>query len=244
MAGQEEIDLVIEWDAHNWSKALPFWAPHLPGPPAQVLTLGERHGGLTLWAARHGLEVTATDVHGVSDLGRRRHQEQGVAHLIHYADADASDLQFDDDTYDVVMFKSMLGALSTKARQRRAMREIHRVLRPGGLLLFAENTISTPLHQWFRSRWVPWSHKWRYLDPRTDQDLFFDFEEIDSRMVGFVASLGRTEPQRRLLGKVDDGVGRLVPDHLRYIQFAALRSRPISPPVIDLTTTERVASPL
>ena len=54
--------------------------------------------------------------------------------------APAEDLPFEDDTFDVVVSTLVLCGVDD---QPRALREIRRVLRPGGRLLFLEHVRST-----------------------------------------------------------------------------------------------------
>ena len=54
------IRAAIGWDVRNWSRALAFWQRHLDDShPRRALALGERGGGLSLWLASQGIEVSA-----------------------------------------------------------------------------------------------------------------------------------------------------------------------------------------
>ena len=156
------VRAAIVWDVRNWSRALSFWEPNLAGSmPRSALAIGERGGGLSLWLAMRGIHVVCTDL-GVSlEPAMALHRRYGVSDLVTYADLDVTSMSYPDGSFDIIVFKSVLGALATKERQVRAMREIHRVLRPGGTLLFAENLVGSRLHTWLRSRFVPWD-SWRY----------------------------------------------------------------------------------
>ncbi len=147
------------------------------------------------------------------------HETLGWDWAIDYQAIDATSIPFPDNTFDVVVFKSMLGALSTKERQAQAVREMHRVLKPGGVLLFSENLHGTALHRWLRKRFVPWDHYWRYLDPWADADLFAPFHRVDDHTTGLLANLGRNERQRDLLARVDGLLAPLVPATWRTIWY-------------------------
>jgi ubiquinone/menaquinone biosynthesis C-methylase UbiE len=214
---------IIQWDVKNWSKALPFWTPHLPAKETRVLTLGERHGGLTLWFANAGYNVTSTDLEGVSEDAKALHQKYDVAQLINYQNADMLALPFADNSFDVIAFKSVLGALSSKENQQQAIREIYRVLAPGGTLLFAENLVGTAFHNWIRKKFVKWSSYWRYLDPKKDLDLFSDFETMEYTSQGFFALFGRSESQRSFLAAIDAGTQWMVPKTKRYVMFGVAK---------------------
>jgi len=218
------IDDVFQWDVLNWSKALPLWRQYLPlGPDLVALTVGEREGGLSLWLATHGVRVTCTDVVEFPPATRALHERHHVPELITYEQADATALRYPDDAFDIVMFKSVLGDLTTKPRQQRAVDEFRRVLRPRGLLMFAENLTATRLHHILRKRFVRWNANWRYLDLIKDQDLFESFASFDWRAHGFLGLLGRTERQRRFLGRIDGVLSKVVPPSSRYILVGVCR---------------------
>jgi len=138
-----------------------------------------------------------------------------------YAQADVLNLPFANNSFDVVIFKSVIGALTEKERQAKALEEINRVLAPGGVLLFAENLHGTRLHRWLRKRFVKWDHYWRYLDPLTDLDLFAPFAKLETHTTGLFANLGRTESQRDLIARVDPFLARLVPTTWHSIWIGA-----------------------
>lgn len=211
---------VLQWEVRSWSRALPLWEHHLPVQrPARALAIGEREGGLSLWLAHKGFEVTCTDLRPFPEATSELHARYGVQDRITYAQADVLALPFPDASFEVAVFKSVIGALGTKEAQAQAVRELHRVLKPGGVLLFAENLTGTAMHRWLRRRFVAWDHYWRYLDPVKDRDLFAPFARMDDRTTGLLANLGRSEGQRDLLARVDGGIAPLVPPTLRTIWY-------------------------
>lgn len=218
---------VLQWEVRSWSRALPLWERHLPTHrPALALGIGEREGGLSLWLASKGFSVTCTDLRPFQATTRELHAAHGLSDRVTYAQADATALPFAEGAFDVVVFKSVIGALGTKERQVLAVREMHRVLKPGGVLLFAENLHGSPLHGWLRKRFVAWESYWRYLDPVGDRDLFAPFAALHDATTGVLANLGRSEPQRDLLARVDAVLAPLVPATAHTIWYgAALKAR-------------------
>ncbi len=213
---------IFQWEVRSWSRALPLWEEHLPlHRPLKALGIGEREGGLSLWLASLGVDVICSDLRPFPSATQDLHVRYALQDRITYAHADATSLPFADSAFDVVFFKSVVGALSTKERQALAIQEMHRVLRPRGVLLFAENLHGTKLHGWLRKRFVAWDTYWRYLDPVTDRDLFKPFAKLDDRTTGLLANLGRTENQRDLLGRSDAMLGPLFPPTMRTIWFGA-----------------------
>lgn len=111
----------------------------------------------------------------------------------------------------VLAFKSMIGALGDRERQVQSLCEMHRVLKPGGVLLFAENLAGTRMHRWLRKRFVAWDNNWRYLSWPAERELFAPFAKLDVRTTGLLANLGRSEAQSDLLARCDGLLCRAVP---------------------------------
>ncbi len=93
-----------------------------------LLDVAAGNGNLALAAARAGARVTATDFSEVMiSNGIRRTSEAGLE--IEWQVADAEDLPFDDDQFDVVT--SVFGVMFAGA-QKRAAHELFRTARSGG----------------------------------------------------------------------------------------------------------------
>lgn len=211
---------IVQWEVRSWSRALPLWERHLPvHRPARALGIGEREGGLSLWLAFKGFQVVCTDLRPFPEACAALHQHHGVQDRITYQAADATALPYPDAHFDVVFFKSVIGALGTKERQALAIREMHRVLRPGGVLLFAENLRGSPLHRWLRRHFVAWENYWRYPDQQRDADLFAPFASVHLNSTGLLANLGRSEWQRDLLARADALLARAAPLGWRTIWY-------------------------
>lgn len=213
---------IFQWEVRSWSRAYPVWQRALrtlPESRRTALALGERDGGLSLMLAEHGFITVCSDLNGPTDRARELHRTLGWEEWITYERIDALTIPKPADSYDVVAFKSMIGALSMKERQAQAVREMHRVLKPGGILLFAENLHGSALHGLLRKRFVVWDHYWRYLDPVADRDLFAPFSSLEDHTTGCIANLGRSERQRDLLARLDAVLLPLVPRTSRTIWY-------------------------
>ncbi|MCB0794357.1 MAG: class I SAM-dependent methyltransferase [Flavobacteriales bacterium] len=209
---------VIQWDIRTWSRVLPFWERSLPSG-GRVLAIGEREGGSSLWFALKGLRVTCTDLRPFPDTTRAMHARYGLSHRIDYARQDVTDIQEPDASYDAVVFKSVIGALSLREKQARAIAEMHRVLRPGGRLFFAENLTGTCLHRYLRKRFVAWDAYWRYLEIPADLELFSLFDRLHWRTTGLLANIGRNEWQRGFLARLDVPLCALTPNSWHYVLY-------------------------
>jgi hypothetical protein len=95
---------------------------------------------------------------------------------------------------------------------------MHAALRPGGVLLFAENLVASPIHRHLRRRFVAWGDRWRYVTIEEMNAFLGPFSTVRERTFGFAGAFGRTERQRSSLATVDaTGLDRIVPAQWRYI---------------------------
>ena len=94
----------------------------------KVLDVAAGTGNASIPAAQRGAEVTASDLTPeLFDAGRARAQAEGVE--LEWVEADAENLPFEDESFDVVM--SCIGAMFAPRHQAVAD-ELVRVCRPGG----------------------------------------------------------------------------------------------------------------
>src|SRR5919107_2590950 len=100
------------------------------GEGMRVLDVAAGTGNASIVAAQRGAQVTASDLTPeLFDAGRARAQSAGVE--LEWVEADAENLPFDDESYDVVM--SSIGAMFAPHHQDVAD-ELVRVCRPGGTI--------------------------------------------------------------------------------------------------------------
>jgi SAM-dependent methyltransferase len=229
MPAATDLALYFQWEVRTWSRAYPLWHRTLEAIPKenqQALALGERDGGLSLMLAEHGFVTICSDLRGPTDRAKEMHKSFGLDEWMTYESIDALSIPKPDASVDVVVFKSMIGALSTKEKQAQALREMHRVLKPGGVLLFAENLTGPALHRWLRKRFVAWESYWRYLRLPQDMDLFAPFGKVELHTTGLLANLGRSEGQRDLLARLDALLMPLVSISCRTVVFGVATKRP------------------
>lgn len=219
----------IEWDVRNWSYALPFWRRHSTQDLARchALEVGARNGGLSLWLALQGASVVCSDIRPPSQKAIDGHRARGVSHLVRYEQMDAMHIPY-TERFDVVLFKSVLGAVGYrgggKAAQARAIAEMHKALKPGGELFFAENLVGSPIHMFLRQRYVRWREKWRWVSVEEMREFLQPFSQVSWGTAGFAGALGRTTLQRNILGAFDRILlDRITPARWKYIIVGVAR---------------------
>jgi SAM-dependent methyltransferase len=220
----DRLRSLFRWDTHNWSKALEVWRPTLASVRGRrVLALGELDGTMSALCALHGARVVCSDVSPVSATVVAKHRQLGVASLVDYQAVDATALPYDVPRFDAVIFKSMLGALETEARQRSALREIHRVLVPDGALLFAENLSGSRLHALGRRFGADRYGRWRY--PRLDElEMMLASAGLEVKEAQTFGVLGLAPVPDRLRSALygfDDRAERRLPARWRYVYAAS-----------------------
>jgi SAM-dependent methyltransferase len=100
------------------------------GPGMRVLDVAAGTGNASLPAARRGATVTASDLTpSLLETGRRLAEAEGLE--LEWVEADAEQLPFADESYDVVM--SAIGVMFAPHHQE-AADELVRVCRPGGTI--------------------------------------------------------------------------------------------------------------
>jgi SAM-dependent methyltransferase len=211
---------IIEWDIVNWSKALDYWETKIDlNRELHCLEIGGRNGGLSLWLALNGNHVVCSDLESPKKNAFEIHKKYNCHSLIQYEAIDAADIPYRNH-FDLVIFKSILGGVSNNNRhhlKQKTIDGIHRALKEDGVLLFAENIETTLFHRILRTLFISWGKEWNYLKFHEIKTLFSSFKQLEYITVGFFGTFGRTERQRRFLGKVDGFFDKIVPEKKRYI---------------------------
>jgi len=216
---------IIGWDVVNWSQALAFWGSRVRLPEtASCLELGcGVNSSLTLWLAMRGHTVVCSDDGGVPESVRATHRRHGIADRVTYADVDARAIPY-KNCFDVIAFKSVLGGVVREAPAAvtpEVMRSVHNALKPGGVLLFAENLTSTPLHHFARQHFMGRRSTWHYFALAQIEQMLSPFRSFEMTTFGFLGCFGRSEAQRRFLGKLDRSLlDKVVPARWHYVAAA------------------------
>jgi SAM-dependent methyltransferase len=220
---------ILGWDVLNWAEILPFWSEPLrtrDTRTTKVLALGEREGGLSLWLASQGFQVICSDIGGIRPVVIAQHQGFPFANRITYHDINIFNIPFDDWHFDLVICKSVIGGLKlerknaatrTLVNQRRAVDEIHRVLKTGGLFMGAENLRGHHILRVART----WRKKgkigWRHLTTAEILSLFGSFASVETKCFGVIPSLFRADLLNRCAHRFNRLIDPVAPDDAKYI---------------------------
>lgn len=188
------------------------WLDPLPGE--KVLDIGCGDGAYDRKIARAGAEVTGIDIHEKRLAAARRYYQSERTKFLFM---DASRLDFPDAAFDKALSLCVVEHL---ADDELVMRNLSRVLKPGGLFVFSADSLSHPeLTAAERSR-----HRERYavnafytLDIVRGKLERAGFDLVEAR---YILTTARDLRFIRLSWKLDDLSGALVP--LRLAGYAAL----------------------
>jgi SAM-dependent methyltransferase len=113
-----------------------------PEPPARVLDLGCGAGRTTIGLVRRGYQAVGIDLsRALLAEGARRHPELDLRAM------DATDLALPDASFDAALFSyNGIDCIHPVAQRRKAMAEVLRVLRPGGVFVLSS-------HNWIGALW-------------------------------------------------------------------------------------------
>ena len=188
---QDRLRDFLKWDIGTWKHALLYWDVVLAQEKLageRALELGAHDGGLSLFLAEKGMQVVCSDLNGPSQFAPELFERNGLYKFASFESIDATAIPYAENSFEIVIFKSVLGGIGMVhgfAGIEQAMREIHRVLKPGGLLLFAENQVGSLLHRQARKHFVSWGRTWLYPSLEQIEGLMAPFGESEVRTYGF-----------------------------------------------------------
>lgn len=109
----------------------------LLGPDVRVLDIGGGFGGSVRYLAKtYGCRATCLNLSlKENERGRRMNEEQGLDHLVDIVDGSFEDLDFPDESFDIIWSQD---AILHSNRRERVLQEAVRVLKPGGEFIFTD----------------------------------------------------------------------------------------------------------
>jgi sarcosine/dimethylglycine N-methyltransferase len=117
----------------------------------RVLDLGCGYGSTARYlAANYGCRVTGLTISNEElKLARERAQEAGLDHLLTFEYGDFHNVEYSDESFDIVWSQE---AFLHGADKERILRECHRVLKPGGTFIFSDILVRRDTPQADRER--------------------------------------------------------------------------------------------
>ena len=224
-----ELNDIINWDVETWKVILPVWEKELKliNPvTATCIEVGSREGGISLWMTLKGFKITCSDIHYDLEEAKALHKKYKVTDQVRYQKTDLLNWE-EPGKYDVIVFKSVLGALQTEERIQKAVDNIYWNLKPGGLLLFAENNQGSIFHQYLRKNYTDWGSSWFYFDDHSLQRIFSKFEPGSLHYNGVLSVAGNRTFLKGLISGLDKFfLNKVIPRKLRYIVYGVFKKLP------------------
>lgn len=134
----------------RWARRVALFRDLLSGPRQKVLEIGCGTGLFTAELASTGQQITAIDIS--PDLLEKARKYVTATNVI-FVEENAYATTFNDAEFDIVVGSSCLHHLDIA----RALNEFHRILKPGGRLMFTEPNMLNP--QIALQKKIPWLKK-------------------------------------------------------------------------------------
>lgn len=214
---------ILQWDINSWNTALQYWENVIDWNKVNAaLEIGSKSGGLSLWLGLKNINTTCSDLTNTKETASILHEKYNLVNKIKYQDINALNIPYENH-FDVIVFKSIIGGIGRDNNfdnQVRVFEQIHKALKPGGYLLFAENLVASKLHKFLRKRFVKWGNYWKYLTIDELNILTGQFATKEMKTTGFVSAFGRTEQQRKYFSYFDKILfNHIFPKRWHYIAY-------------------------
>lgn len=213
---------ILKWDVESWECALSLWEKNVNfTKDTKCLALGEWDGGLSLWLALKGCDVTCSDYELSEKRASELHDKYNIRSIVKYQDINAFDIPH-ENAFDVIIFKSILGTIGKYGwdKQNEVFRQVHKALKPGGKLLWAENMKGSPMHKIARKYLTTWGNLWRYPDMRDLDEFLKIYSKSEVHFNGFLAVFAKKGLLRDIFLKVDKSFfSYIIPANWKYIAY-------------------------
>lgn len=221
---KERRKLYFQWDTENWSQSLDLWKPHLENNgKKKCLEIGGKIGSLSLLVSDYGYEVICSDLANPKEIAQKFHSQNALhPELIHYEGINGLHIPYIEE-FDIIIFKSVLGGIGRNGdleKSKQVVKELHKALKPGGKILFAENLKGCWIHQLARRGFRNWGSSWYYFKQKELVDLFADFSKLEYKTYGLTGLFASYKSDiNEKLAIFDKTVDSIIPKNWKYILY-------------------------
>ncbi len=213
--------LILGPNNYLWIPAFEFAVSGLPVniKGFNVIEIGAGRGGLSLYFAKRGCNVLCSDINSnLVVAAEKSHQPYKFPGEISYETLDILHNNLADETFDIVCFKSMLGAIPAD-KQTNIVSEMQRILKKGGHLVFCENLKGSFLSGFYRRCFIPWYKTWNYMTVEKGQRYMESFNDCSISSFWFSAPfLARISHRMSRIGiALDQTLFKRLKNEYRYI---------------------------
>ncbi|MCT4663884.1 MAG: bifunctional demethylmenaquinone methyltransferase/2-methoxy-6-polyprenyl-1,4-benzoquinol methylase UbiE [Flavobacteriales bacterium] len=114
-----------------------------------ILDIATGTGDLAITLHKPGIKITGLDIsEGMLEVGREKLKERGIDNDVNFILGDAEEMPFPDNHFDAI---TVAFGVRNFANLEKGLKEIHRVLKPGGFLYVLEfsQPTTTPFKQFY-----------------------------------------------------------------------------------------------
>ena len=212
----------FNWEISNFNKAANYWLTFLPKVIGKItsLELGSGNGDISMIFSDLKYScIYSTDIKKID----KNQKIINKNNKIKFKQIDVLNIDFPDSSFDVIGCKSLLGGISknNKSNIHIATKEIYRVLKKGGMFIFAENIEGAFLHRIIRKYFK--SSGWYYPKLNHFIKSLEKFEEINYETTGFLTMISRNEKIKDKLFIIDEVLKNIISEESKYIIYGVAK---------------------
>lgn len=218
---RDKLKKYLQWDADTFGVGLQHILDTIPaGNGKKALELGANYGGISICLANEkGYKVICSDLENPRDKVLTAHPGIKDNASITFDNVNGLDIKYSDASFDLVIFKSVLGYINSKEQQQHFINEIYRVLKPGGYFCFLENSKASALHRFARKRFVSWGNNWRYITLKEMNEFLSPFSQFETKTNGYFTAFAKQGSLKYIAYLLDSTIMPFIPRSQRYVIY-------------------------
>lgn len=218
---RNKLKKYLYWDIDTFGIGLDYILRHIPGGKGlKALDLGANYGGVSVClVTEKNYSVVCSDLDNPQQKVLSAHPEINGNPSITFDAVNGLDIKYPDNSFDLVIFKSVLGFIDDKEKQQHFINEIYRVLKPGGQFCFLENSMASALHRFARKHFVSWGNNWRYVTFDEMKEYTSPFKTVDIKACGYFTAFAKANAMRYPLFILDKLILPFLPSSYKYVIY-------------------------